>query len=382
MSKTVTVLGSTGSIGTQALEVIEMQGYEVKALTASVRVDEIEKQIRKFKPSYAAMVDEKAAQELKIRVADTDTKVLSGLQGVCECASLGADYVLNSIVGMAGLEPTLAAIDAGSEIALANKETLVAGGQLVMKRAKEKGVNILPVDSEHSAIFQSMQGCRDKKEIKKLILTASGGPFFGKKRDELANVTVKEALNHPNWSMGAKITIDSATMMNKGLELIEAVWLFSMDPKDIEIVVHRQSVVHSLVEYCDNSVIAQLGVPDMRIPIQYALTYPNRIPSPVSELSLTDYGTLTFDKPDYETFGLINICRKAINDGGLYPACANAANEEANLAFRQGKIKFLQIEELVAQAVADAPEVEDYKLGDVLDMYDRARGYVKEKING
>ena len=382
MSKTVTVLGSTGSIGTQALEVIEMQGYEVKALTASVRVDEIEKQIRRFKPSYAAMVDEKAAQELKIRVADTNTKVLSGLQGVCECASLGADYVLNSIVGMAGLEPTLAAIDAGSEIALANKETLVAGGQLVMRRAKEKGVNILPVDSEHSAIFQSMQGCRDKKEIKKLILTASGGPFFGKKRDELADVTVKEALNHPNWSMGAKITIDSATMMNKGLELIEAVWLFSMGPKDIEIVVHRQSVVHSLVEYCDNSVIAQLGVPDMRIPIQYALTYPNRIPSSVSELSLTDYGTLTFDKPDYETFGLINICRKAINDGGLYPACANAANEEANLAFRQGKIKFLQIEELVAQAVADAPEVEDYKLGDVLEMYDRARGYVKEKING
>ena len=382
MSKTVTVLGSTGSIGTQALEVIEMQGYEVKALTASVRVDEIEKQIRRFKPAYAAMVDEKSAQELKIRVADTDTNVLSGLQGVCECASLGADYVLNSIVGMAGLEPTLSAIDAGSEIALANKETLVAGGQLVMKRAKEKGVNILPVDSEHSAIFQSMQGCRDKKEIKKLILTASGGPFFGKKRDELADVTVKEALNHPNWSMGAKITIDSATMMNKGLELIEAVWLFSMEPKDIDIVVHRQSVVHSLVEYCDNSVIAQLGVPDMRIPIQYALTYPNRIPSPVSELSLTDYGTLTFDKPDYETFGLINICRKAINDGGLYPACANAANEEANLAFRQGRINFLQIEELVAQAVADAPKVEDYKLGDVLEMYDLARGYVKEKING
>ena len=382
MSKTVTVLGSTGSIGTQALEVIEMQGYEVKALTASVRVDEIEKQIRKFKPDYAAMVDEKAAQELKARVADTDTKVLSGLQGVCECASLGADYVLNSIVGMAGLEPTLSAIDAGSEIALANKETLVAGGQLVMKRAKEKGVNILPVDSEHSAIFQSMQGCRDKNEIKKLILTASGGPFFGKKRDELANVTVKEALNHPNWSMGAKITIDSATMMNKGLELIEAVWLFSMDPKDIEIVVHRQSVVHSLVEYCDNSVIAQLGVPDMRIPIQYALTYPNRIPSPVSELSLTDYGTLTFDEPDYKTFGLINICRKAINDGGLYPACANAANEEANLAFRQGRINFLQIEELVAQAVADAPKVEDYKLDDVLEMYDRARGYVKERIKG
>lgn len=382
MSKTVTVLGSTGSIGTQALEVIEMQGYEVVALTASVNTDIIESQIRKFRPKYAAMVDEKAAADLKIRVADTGTKVLSGMKGVCECAALGADYVLNSIVGMAGLEPTIAAINAGSELALANKETLVAGGQLVMGLAKEKGVRILPVDSEHSAIFQSMQGCADKKEIKKLILTASGGPFFGKKRTELENVTVKEALNHPNWSMGAKITIDSASMMNKGLELIEAVWLFSMNPKDIDIVVHRQSVIHSLVEFCDNSVIAQLGVPDMRIPIQYALTYPNRIPSPVKELSLTDYGTLTFDKPDYETFGLINVCRKAINDGGLYPACANAANEEANLAFRQGRIKFLQIEELVRETVAASQSFDTYTLTDVLEMYDWARGYVKEKIMG
>lgn len=382
MSKTVAVLGSTGSIGTQALEVIEMQGYEVKALTASVSVDKIEKQIRKFKPELAAMVDEKAAAELKTRVADTPTKVLSGMEGVCECAACGADYVLNSIVGMAGLEPTIAAINAGSELALANKETLVAGGQLVMGLAKEKCVSILPVDSEHSAIFQSMQGCRDKKEIKKLILTASGGPFFGKKRGELVDVTVKEALNHPNWSMGAKITIDSASMMNKGLELIEAVWLFSMNPKDIDIVVHRQSVIHSLVEFCDNSVIAQLGVPDMRIPIQYALTYPNRIPSPVKELSLTDYGTLTFDKPDYETFGLIDVCRKAINDGGLFPACANAANEEANLAFRQGKIKFLQIEELVRETVENAQRFDTYKLGDVLDMYNWARVYVKEKIMG
>lgn len=382
MSKTVTVLGSTGSIGTQALEVIEMQGYEVVALTASVNTDIIESQIRKFRPKYAAMVDEKAAADLKIRVADTGTKVLPGMKGVCECAALGADYVLNSIVGMAGLEPTIAAINAGSELALANKETLVAGGQLVMGLAKEKGVSILPVDSEHSAIFQSMQGCADKKEIKKLILTASGGPFFGKKRTELENVTVKEALNHPNWSMGAKITIDSASMMNKGLELIEAVWLFSMNPKDIDIVVHRQSVIHSLVEFCDNSVIAQLGVPDMRIPIQYALTYPSRIPSPVKELSLTDYGTLTFDKPDYETFGLINVCRKAINDGGLYPACANAANEEANLAFRQGRIKFLQIEELVRETVAASQSFDTYTLTDVLEMYDWARGYVKEKIMG
>lgn len=381
MSKAITLLGSTGSIGTQALEVIEMQGYEVVALTASTNTDIIEKQIRKFKPKYAAMVSEKAAADLKERVADTQTKVLSGMDGVCECAALDADYVLNSIVGMAGLRPTISAIEAGHDIALANKETLVAGGQLVMSMAKEKGVKILPVDSEHSAIFQSLQGCADKKEVKRLILTASGGPFFGKKRNELAGVTVKEALNHPNWSMGAKITIDSASMMNKGLELIEAVWLFNMKPDDIDIVVHRQSVVHSLVEYCDNSVIAQLGVPDMRIPIQYALTYPNRIPSPVKQLSLTDYGTLTFDKPDYETFGLINICRRAINDGGLYPACANAANEEANLSFRNGKIKFLQIEEHVRSATENAQKFEKYTLDDVLEMYDWARDFVKSKIN-
>ncbi len=380
MSKAVTLLGSTGSIGTQALEVIEMQGYEVTALTASTNTDIIEEQIRKFKPKFAAMVDEKAASDLKVRVADTGTVVLSGIEGVCECAALPTDYVLNSIVGMAGLKPTVAAINSGSEIALANKETLVAGGQLVMNLAKEKGVSILPVDSEHSAIFQSLQGCADKKEIKRLILTASGGPFFGKKREELQNVTVKEALNHPNWSMGAKITIDSASMMNKGLELIEAVWLFGMKPDDIDIVVHRQSVIHSLVEYCDNSVIAQLGVPDMRIPIQYALTYPNRIPSPVKQLSLTDYGTLTFFEPDYETFGLVNVCRKAINAGGLYTACANASNEEPHLAFREGKIKFLQIEELVRSAVDASSKFTDYTLDDVYEMYDWARAYVKDRI--
>lgn len=380
MSKVVTILGSTGSIGVQALEVSDMQGYEILALTANSSVETLENQIRKFKPSYAALVDEKAAAQLKIKVADTDTKVLSGMSGVCECAALGAEYVLNSIVGMAGLEPTLAALEAGSKLALANKETLVAGGKLVTSLARKKGIEILPVDSEHSAIFQSLQGCRNRSEIKKLILTASGGPFFGKTRAELADVTVTEALNHPNWSMGAKITIDSATMMNKGLELIEAVWLFDMKPADIDIVVHRQSVVHSLVEYCDNSVIAQLGVPDMRIPIQYALTYPDRIPSPVKELSLTDFGTLTFDKPDYETFGLIDVCRGAINDGGLKPACANAANEEANLAFRQGKIKFLQIEELVRSAVEQTANKQDYALADVKDICDWARNYIKSKI--
>ncbi len=380
MSKTLSILGSTGSIGTQALEVVDMQGYKVVALTAGNNVDVLEAQIRKYKPQYAALADENAAKELEIKVADTSTKVLSGMQGVCFCAGIPVDYVLNSIVGMAGLEPTLNAIEAGNEIALANKETLVAGGALVTKNAKQKGVSILPVDSEHSAIFQSLQGCKDKKEIKRLILTASGGPFFSRKRSELESVTVEQALNHPNWSMGAKITIDSATMMNKGLELIEAVWLFDISPKDVDIVVHRQSVIHSLVEYCDNSVIAQLGVPDMRIPIQYALTYPNRIPSPVKQLSLTDYGTLTFEKPDYETFGCINICREAIKNGGLFPTVANSANEQANAAFRQGKIKFLEIEELVAAAVENAPVKPDYTLDDIKNVDLWARNYVTNRI--
>lgn len=380
MKKILTILGSTGSIGKQALEVVDMQGYEVLALTANENAKILEEQIRKYKPKYAALADEKKAKDLAISVADTETKVFSGKEGVCFCASLKVDYVLNSIVGMAGLEPTLKAIESKNEIALANKETLVAGGSLVTRKAKENGVSLLPVDSEHSAIFQSLQGCRDKKEVKRLILTASGGPFFGRSRDSLKDVTVEQALNHPNWSMGAKITIDSASMMNKGLELIEAVWLFSMKPEDVDIVVHRQSVVHSLVEYCDNSVIAQLGVPDMRIPIQYALTYPNRIPSPVKQLSLTDYGKLTFEKPDYETFGCINICRGAIEKGGLYPAAANSANEAANLAFRQGKIKFLDIERLVRGATEAAPKKDDYTLDDVNSMELWAREYVADNI--
>ena len=306
MIKSLAILGSTGSIGVQALEVAQMHSIRVLALTANSRTDILEEQIRKFNPIYAAVADEKAAADLKLRVADTDTKVLSGADGVKECAACGAESVLNSIVGIAGLAPTVAAIEAGSDIALANKETLVAGGKLVMALAKEKGVNIYPVDSEHSAIFQSLQGCTGKEQIKRLILTASGGPFFGKSKEELENVTLEQALRHPNWSMGAKITIDSATMMNKGLELIEAAWLFDMKPCDIDIVVHRQSVIHSLVEYIDNSVIAQLGVPDMRIPIQYALTYPDRFESPVKQLNLADFANLTFEKPDYETFPCIN----------------------------------------------------------------------------
>ncbi len=367
MTKTLAVLGSTGSIGVQALEVAELMGFEVQALTANSRTDIIEEQIRKFTPRIAAVADEKAAADLKIRVADTSTKILAGKQGVEECARCGADTVLNSIVGIAGLAPTLSAIDAGSNIALANKETLVAGGKIVLDAAKKKGVSILPVDSEHSAIFQSLQGCQSDKQIKRLILTASGGPFFGKKKEELENVTIEQALNHPNWSMGAKITIDSATMMNKGLELIEAAWLFGMKAADIDILVHRQSIVHSLVEYVDNSVIAQLGVPDMRIPIQYALTYPDRFVSPVKQLDLAQAATLTFEKPDYETFACINLCRKAFEMGGLYPAAVNAANEKANELFRSGKIRFLDIPKAVEAAFDYTADVSDYNLEQVFE---------------
>lgn len=373
MIKTLAVLGSTGSIGVQALEVAQMHSIRVLALTANSRTDILEEQIRKFNPIYAAVADEKAAADLKLRVADTNVKVLSGAEGVKECAACGAESVLNSIVGIAGLAPTVAAIEAGSDIALANKETLVAGGKLVMALAAEKGVNIYPVDSEHSAIFQSLQGCADKKQIKRLILTASGGPFFGKTKEELENVTLEQALKHPNWSMGAKITIDSATMMNKGLELIEAAWLFDMKPADIDIVVHRQSVIHSLVEYIDNSVIAQLGVPDMRIPIQYALTYPDRFESPVKQLNLADFANLTFENPDYETFPCINLCRKAIEKGGLYPAAVNAANEKANELFRQGKIGFTDIAKAVNFSLENAPQKDDYSLADVFEADKLAR---------
>jgi len=380
MSKKIAVLGSTGSIGIQALEVARLRGFDVITLAAYSNVKIIEAQIREFKPQMAAMMDEKSAAELKMRVGDTSTKILSGIEGVCECARSSADTVLNSIVGLAGLMPTLAAIDAGNEIALANKETLVAAGNLVMKSAAQHGVRILPVDSEHSAIFQALQGCPDKSAVKRLILTASGGPFFGKTLDELKNVTVKQALNHPNWSMGAKITIDSATMMNKGLELIEAVWLFGVEPDMIDIVVHRQSIVHSLVEYADNSVIAQLGLPDMRIPIQYALTYPNRFASPVKQLKLEDWGKLTFESPDYETFPCINLCRKAITLGGLYPAAANAANEAANMLFREGKIKFLQIAECVEKTIAESMSTEEYNLQDILETDRFTREFVLKNI--
>lgn len=381
--KNISILGSTGSIGTQSLDVCRMHGYRVKCLTANTRVDIIEQQVREFKPELVCMMNEKSAGELKTKIADTDTKVVCGMDGLIECATYGgADTVLNSVVGMIGLQPTLEAIKAKKTIALANKETLVAGGHLVTNLAKEYGVSILPVDSEHSAIFQAMQGSPRKEAIKKIILTASGGPFFGKTLKELENVTAADALKHPNWDMGAKITIDSATMMNKGLEFIEAKWLFDMPNDDIEIVVHRESVVHSAIVYQDNSMIAQLGVPDMRIPIQYALTYPERKPSPVAPLSLADYGKLTFFEPDYETFKCINVCKNAIEMGGLHPAAANGANEESVKLFLSGEIKFTDIAYLNEEAMLKAEDKKDFTLADVLETDRLAREYVRQTVKG
>lgn len=370
------VLGSTGSIGTQALEVARRDGYRVTALAAGSDIELLEKQAREFSPLIVAVFDENAAKSLKIKLKDTDIKVLSGIEGVCEAASARGDIVLNSIVGIAGLRPTLTAIDAGKTIALANKETLVTGGELVKAAAKANNVKILPVDSEHSAIFQSLQGAPEKS-LKKIILTASGGPFYKKSRKELENVTVKEALNHPNWSMGAKITIDSATLMNKGLEVIEAVHLFDVAPKDIEVLVHRQSIVHSGVELSDGAVISQLGTPDMRLPIQYALTYPKRSNYAFEHLSLADIGTLTFEKPDTDTFRCLPLCIEAINEGGLAPTAVNGANEEAVRLFLEGKIKFLQIAELVEKALINVNNKKEFSLEDILATDSSARELVK-----
>ena len=382
MTKNISLLGSTGSIGTQSLDVAKMHGYNIKCLSANSRVDIIEQQVRQFKPELVCMMNEQAASELKTRIADTSTRVTCGMQGLIECATYeGADTVLNSVVGMVGLQPTLEAIKAKKTIALANKETLVAGGHLVTNLAKENGVSILPVDSEHSAIFQAMQGAPNKQSIKKIILTASGGPFFGRTLEELESVTPADALKHPNWDMGAKITIDSATMMNKGLEFIEAKWLFDMPNDDIEIVVHRESVVHSAIVYRDNSMIAQLGVPDMRIPIQYALTYPERLESPVKYLSLADYGKLTFFEPDYETFKCIDVCRNAIELGGLHTAAANGANEESVRLFLNGKIKFTDIAYLNNEAMKKADDIENFTLADVLEADRKAREFVLESVN-
>lgn len=350
--RSLVILGSTGSIGTQALEVAQQAGYSVVGLAAARQVDLLEQQVRQFRPLVAAMFDEKAAADLRTRVADLPVRVLSGMEGLCELAALSqADMVLNAVVGMVGLRPTLAAVAAGKDVALANKETLVAGGAFVMDAVAQAGVRLLPVDSEHSAIFQCLQGCPPQRRIKRLILTASGGPFFGRSAAELADVTLSDALNHPNWSMGQKITIDSATMMNKGLELIEASWLFEMPPDKIDIVVHRESIIHSLVEYDDNAVLAQLGTPDMRVPIQYALTYPDRLACPAKQLRLEDWSKLTFFAPDDEAFPAMYLARRALTMGGLYPAALNAANEVAVGAFIRGEIGFTAITHLAAKAL-------------------------------
>ena len=353
MTNHIAVLGSTGSIGVQTLDVARMHHIRVSALTANNSIRLLEEQAREFQPDMVAVLDEEAAGQLKIALADTSVKVLGGQEGILAAAQHEtADTVVNAIVGVAGLLPTLAAIRAGKHLALANKETLVAGGSIVMQEVRKAGVNLYPVDSEHSAIFQCLQGCPEGA-LKKLILTASGGSFFGKTREELSHVTVESALQHPNWSMGRKITIDSATMMNKGLEVIEASWLFGVEDKDIEVLIHRESIIHSMIQLKDNAVIAQLGTADMRIPIQYALTYPQRLPSPAKELNLAEIASLSFAPPDNATFRCLPLCREALQKGGLYPTVANAANEVAVQMFLQEKISFLEIAGMIEQALSD-----------------------------
>ena len=378
--KRVSVLGSTGSIGLQSMDVARKHGLDIQALAANSNYEKLAEQAREFSPEMVCIFDDKYYSALKSELADTNIKVLCGMEGLCEIAAdKGNDILLNSVVGMVGLLPTLTAIENGKDIALANKETLVAGGRIVMDAAAEKGVKIYPVDSEHSAIFQCLQG-NSMNRISKIILTASGGPFFGKKRADLENVTVAEALNHPNWSMGNKITIDSSTLMNKGFEFIEAKWLFDLEPDQIEVVVHRQSVLHSAVQFEDFSVIGQMGVPDMRIPIQYALLYPERKECPTKPLSLTDYGTLTFEKPDLETFDCLALCIEAITKGGTYPCIVNAANEVAVSLFLNGKIRFLQIGELVRSAYEHFrfKEINNYE--DVIAADTAAREYVRNSV--
>ena len=384
MAKKITLLGSTGSIGTQSLDVIRAQGYEVFGLSAHSQTDKILQQIEEFHPKYVCMTSEAGAEKLSAALAGRADapKLLTGPEGLKTLAAMdGPDVVLNSVVGIAGLGASLAAIESGHDLALANKESLVTGGHLVTQAVAKHGVKLLPVDSEHSAIFQCLQDRESAKSLTKILLTASGGPFFGMKTEELRGKTKADALKHPNWNMGAKITIDSATLMNKGLELIEAVWLFGLPPEKIQIVVQRQSIVHSAVQYSDNSIIAQLGVPDMRIPIQYALTYPRRLPSPVQELSLVDYGKLTFYAPDYDTFRCINVCKDAIAAGGLRPAAANGANEESVRLFLNGKIKFTDIAVLNRAAMEACPQVADYTLDDVLQADRAARDYVIEAVS-
>ena len=374
--KKIAILGSTGSIGTQTVDILPSIDAEVVALTTNRRINLLEEQARALQPKMVCAMDESSAKELKIKLADTDIEVLTGMDGLIACAAeSGADIVVTAVVGMVGLLPTMAAIKAGKDIALANKETLVCAGGLVMSAAKQYGVRILPVDSEHSAIFQCVQAANGNP-IDKILLTASGGPFFGKKIEEMRGMTREQALAHPNWSMGAKITIDSATMMNKGLELIEAMWLYDLPPEDIEIVVHRESIVHSAVEFADGAVIAQLGLPDMRLPIQLALTWPQRVPCKVPRMSLAEVAKLTFYAPDYEAFPALNLAKHAASLKGDRGAVLNGANEAAVGLFLNDKIGFTDIAERVAYALDTIPYKKDITLDDVLAADKAAREIV------
>ena len=383
MAKKIVLLGSTGSIGTQSLDVARAQGYKVLALAAGKNVDRMLQQIAEFAPKAVAMADEGAADTLRARLAGMAgaPRVYSGRDGLVALARMEeADVVLNAVVGIAGLPATLAALQAGHDVALANKESLVTGGYLVTNAAKENSVKLLPVDSEHSAIFQCLQDEYSARTLQKILLTASGGPFFGRNRQQLAHVTKEDALRHPNWAMGAKITIDSASMMNKGLELIEAVWLFGLRPEQVQIVVQRQSIIHSMVQFSDNSILAQLGVPDMRIPIQYALTWPQRGKAIAPELDFTQLRELTFDTADEETFRCLAACKKAIARGGLAPCAANGANEEAVRLFLEDKIPFLKIGELVEGIVDSEAWGGAYTLDEVYECDRMARAYVLAHI--
>lgn len=373
MIKDIIVLGSTGSIGTQTLDVCRKLGIKVKAISGNHNDKLLEQQCREFKPDFCWVSEEKYSA-LKTALADTNVKVITSDSALDSLAyEQKADLLLNALMGIRGLKPTLATIESGKRIALANKETLVAGGDIVMKRAAEKGVQILPVDSEHSAIFQCLQS---GKKPKKILLTASGGPFYGKKREELRNITPADALRHPNWSMGAKITIDSSTLMNKGLELIEAVHLFGVHPEQIEVIIHRESIIHSMVEFPDNAVIAQLGLPDMRLCIQYAITYPERVESPVGSIDFSSLGGLTFAKPDEETFTLLPLAREAIQKGGNLPAAVNGANEAAVMLFLAGKIKYLDIFDLVEAAASAAVYQKEPAVSDILETDAAAREFI------
>lgn len=380
MKRKVAILGSTGSIGVQTLKSCDRLDLEVSALAANQSVEKLEKQAREYYPRHVVIFDKNAYKDLKVRLADTPINILSGMEGLCEVAGMEEnDVVCNAVVGMVGLRPTLTALEAKKTVALANKETLVAAGELVMETAQINRVRILPVDSEHSAIFQCMQG-NNRADLRKIILTASGGPFYQKTPSELDRVTLSDALKHPNWEMGAKITVDSSTMMNKGLEFIEAMHLFGLTPEQIEVVVHPQSVVHSAVEYKDGSVIAHLAAPDMAIPIQYALTWPRRSETDVKPLSLTEYGRLTFEQPDNRRFVCLRHCITAAQRGGLYPCAVNAANEYAVSQFIAGKIRWKEIGRCVGRVLEEFSFETSgkYTLEDVLGAQKQAQRFAAE----